>query len=500
VSETEEPAPQAESEPAATPRSPEPVPPCTPEPAPGQAASAESPASSAALPHASKLWVIPPILVAGLIAAQLASAKKGSPIAEPGERALPVRVVKLTPTAVIPRAVGHGIVRPRRSWSLVAKVSGTVAKLHELLQEGSLVPKDIALVEIEKTDYQLALNQTKALVKEVRAHLAELDANRASLVALLGIEKESLALAKRNAQRNRNLLATKSTTRAVVDQSERELLVQKVAVQRLRNSLAEVPRKRETILAQIWTLLAKEKQQQVNLQRTTMTAPFGLRIIDVQIERDQFVGAGQVLARGDGIEAVEIPAQFQFSQVQHLVKSLSFPDLTGTLDSRELIRSFKFSAIVRYQHGATFAEWKGRFTGTGGTADAQTRTTSFMVTVDRPYQQIVPGKRPPLVRGMFVEVELRGEPLEKCLVVPRAALRAGHVFVLDSNSRLRRVPVKIAFAQQDFVVIKSGLTAGDTIVVSDPIPSIDGMLLTPSTDAALSKRMLAHAAGEGSLR
>ena len=50
--------------------------------------------------------------------------------------------------------------------------------------------------------------------------------------------------------------------------------------------------------------------------------------------------------------------------------------------------------------------WEARFARMSDTIDPQTRTVGVIVEVDDPYEGVRPGVRPPLVKEMFVEVEI----------------------------------------------------------------------------------------------
>jgi hypothetical protein len=80
---------------------------------------------------------------------------------------------------------------------------------------------------------------------------------------------------------------------------------------------------------------------------------------------------------------------------------------------------------------------------------------------------------------MFVEVELRGRPYPDRIVVPRASIRAGRVYVAGVENRLVIRPVAVEFVQGEEAILASGLDAGERLVVSDLIPAIEGMLLAP---------------------
>jgi multidrug efflux pump subunit AcrA (membrane-fusion protein) len=153
---------------------------------------------------------------------------------------------------------------------------------------------------------------------------------------------------------------------------------------------------------------------------------------------------------------------------------------------------------VRLRLGELTAEWQGRFTRLREQLDPRTRTLGVVVAVDDPYQNMIPGQRPPLFDGMFCEVELRGRA-ESRIVVPRVALHNQHVYLVDESNRLVRREVKIAFPQSTFVAIEEGLTEGETLVVSDPTPAVEGMLVEPVLDELLQASLAADAAGEGTL-
>ena len=89
---------------------------------------------------------------------------------------------------------------------------------------------------------------------------------------------------------------------------------------------------------------------------------------------------------------------------------------------RELV---ELDPLVRLDLGTTRAEWQAEFVRFSDNVDPQTRTMGVVVAVDRPFEKVRPGLRPPLSKGMFVQVLLRGRTQPERLVVPRAAVRDG---------------------------------------------------------------------------
>ena len=142
-------------------------------------------------------------------------------------------------------------------------------------------------------------------------------------------------------------------------------------------------------------------------------------------------------------------------------------------------------------------QWEARFSRMSDTIDPNTRTLGLIASVDNNYGQTVPGQRPPLVKGMFVEVELRARPIDNVIVVPRFVIVGNRVFVADADNRLMTRDVKVGLQQGELAVITEGLNAGDRVIVSDIAPAIDGMLLKIVEDTELTARLISEASGGG---
>jgi len=127
--------------------------------------------------------------------------------------------------------------------------------------------------------------------------------------------------------------------------------------------------------------------------------------------------------------------------------------------------------------------------------DPETRTMGVVVAVDNPFEKVIPGYKPPLSKGMFVNVVMRGKKSMQRVLVPRSAVRANTVYVADEDNRLRRRSVKILFSQGDISVVEQGLEPGERVVVTDLVPAVDGMLLQVQLDEELNQSLIAHGTG-----
>ena len=423
------------------------------------------------------LWILPPILIGIALFMISVSGKQPPAKVENVEPARAVRYVEATRLDLVPIAQGYGAVQPARTWSAVAQVSGRVVFAHPRLHDREIIDAGEVLLEIDPVDYELALAQAEA-------ELTELQMQAQNAQASLSIEKRNLKLAQREMARMEKLAKQGTASHSDADTAERTMLSTRTAVQNLENTLALIPSQRAVQEARI-------QQARRDIEHSKLIAPFNLRVDKLSVEKDQFVNVGQVLFEGDDIQRVEIDAQVALSAMRRL-----FIERDMRIDDPEQLNAMLtdrvgFHPRVRLDLGDFSAEWKAVFVRFGASVDATTRSMSIVVAVDNPFGKVIPGYRPPLSKGMFTQVLLAGNPQPNRLIVPRNAVRDGAVYVISDDDRLQRRPVELLFEQADVAVIKSGVQAGDRVVVSDLVPAVEGMLLIPSHDDALQADLLA---------
>jgi multidrug efflux pump subunit AcrA (membrane-fusion protein) len=106
-----------------------------------------------------------------------------------------------------------------------------------------------------------------------------------------------------------------------------------------------------------------------------------------------------------------------------------------------------------------------------------------VIEVESPLQKIIPGKRPPLSKGMFVEVSIAGYPQSNSIVIPRSSVRNGSTYVMNKENRLEVRTVQKLYDQKNQSIIAKGLEDGDLLVLTDLIPAVNGMLLKSVSSA-----------------
>ncbi len=439
-----------------------------------------------------------PIIIASVITATMVRSAKGPERSDVQEMARVVRVLTTQAIDVIPRVIGYGYVEPGQVWQAVAEVSAKVIELHPGLKKGGYIQEGAVLLRLDPSKYDLAIAQQEASIESIKAQISELDVNAKNLKTSLGVEQKTLALSKKELDRQQQLLKKKMVAKAVYEKQQQAYYAQVNKVQNLQNSLNLLPANRKALQANLTVNQIALQDAELDRQNTTITVPFDCRITEVSAEIGQYVPRGQVVARADGIKTAEIQAQVPAEKMQTLAKAWN-QDFSLT-DIERFAERFALKALVRFHIGDFSAEWEARFARVDATMDVQARTLGLIVAVDDPYAKIKVGERPPMVRNMFCEVEFSGNTIPETVVIPRSALHDGQVYVVDANNRLVRKTVTIAFRQTNFYAIKSGIESGEKVVVSDLIPAIEGMLLKPAEDQELMQNLVAEATGEGKVK
>jgi RND family efflux transporter MFP subunit len=420
--------------------------------------------------------VFPPILVGIAIFIFIVSGKQAPQKSDNGEPTRFVRTVTVQQRDFTPVAEGYGSVQPAQIWTAVAQVSGRIIEMHPRLRNGEIITAGTELFQIDPVDYELALARS-------RAELTELNTQGDNAAASLKIEARNLSLAEKEFKRQQKLANQGTVSRSSADEAERIMLSSRSLVQNLENTIALLPIQRSIQQAKI-------TQAERDLANTSLTAPFNLRVSALAIETYQFVSVGQTLFAGDSIDRVEVIAQVSISDLKNLF--IDRPGLPADINlvTNNLAQITGFKPTIRMDLGNDqIAEWEAQFVRMSDSVDPQTRTMGIVVAVDNPLQKAIPGQRPPLSKGMFVQVSIAGHTQKNKIVIPRSAIRNGEVYLVNSASRLETRAVQRLYNQQQFAVVGEGLSSGELIVVSDLIPAVDNMLLHTVTDQSLQQSL-----------
>jgi len=374
----------------------------------------------------------------------------------------------------VPLATGYGFVEPATLLEASAEVSGRITYMNPELKAGAFLTIGTELLRIDPTDYKLSLAEARADLAAAKAQEVEQKLLLDSAKTAFQIADRNLKLGIANLERKRDLLAQGTISQASLDQEEQGVLRLRQEKQARQQQLETLPSQIQVALARIKQSEARVVEQQERLARTSIKLPFTARIAAVHVDEDEYASMGGRLFDAHSINAVEITTRLSLASMQNLIVGMQ--QLGGEqaiTTPAALLERLSIAAEVNLPDKGYDARWKASVVRIGESQDMQTRTIAMVVRVEDPYGQIVAGKRPPLLKGMYVAVQLTSDPVEG-LVVPRYALHNNKLYVgaEDGTLILRDVD---AVTQGNLALVRDGLNAGDRVIVTDLVPAIDGM-------------------------
>ena len=329
---------------------------------------------------------------------------------------------------------GMGTVMPAEEVNVAVQVSGKIVEMNPDLIPGGYVPAGECLARIDGRDYELALREAEAEVrqaeKELKLELAQ--------QKIAGREYEMF------------LEAARGEPGAAAEDVNTELILR-------------VPHL-ESATAALQAATARLEKAKLSLQRTVATVPFNAVILSREVARGSYVIPGTPLATVAKADSywLEVPVPVD------RLKWLCLPSASNP------------GSRVRMYHPSAWGEGKfreGRVLRIYPAVEQEGMMARVLVVVDDP-RCLKPENdgEPVLLLNAYVRVEMEGREIRNAVRLPREYLREGDsVWVLTSENTLAIRTVTIAAGDADRVYVIAGLATGDRIVTSDIPAAVQGM-------------------------
>ncbi|WP_374763239.1 efflux RND transporter periplasmic adaptor subunit [Yunchengibacter salinarum] len=329
----------------------------------------------------------------------------------------------------------QGEVRPLTQVDLIPQVSGRIIAVADNFSEGAGFQPGETLLQIDPSDYELALTRAESRVAEARVTL-----------------EQELADQR---------IKQKQWKEWVKDGNPTDLALNKPQVARAQAALRAAE--------------ADLREAELNLERTRISLPFEGRVAERAVSLGQFVRAGDNLGQVFATDAVEVRLPLSDSQLADLNLPLGF--VAKSMDTApEVTLTATLGGQVRH--------WQGRIVRTHARIDQESRLAFAVARVDDPYGAGTSDGMP-LPVGLFVQAGVEGATRTDALVMPRAALRSENtVYVIAGDNTLSIREVTVLSSNADRVLVKDGLKAGDRVVTSPVRAAVDGMKVEPITRSA----------------
>ncbi len=344
-----------------------------------------------------------------------------------------VHVVTVKRASLNLQVSGTGLVKPLREVAIAPQVSGAVVYTSPRLVQSGFFKKGEVLFKIEDTDSRLTLEQAKA-----------------------DLVKSKLELAKIKGQAE---IALKEWQLLNEGEAEPQPLV--VYKPQLASAMAMVSAAR-----------AKVKRAELDVQRTTVTAPFNCFIRSKDVEIGQYVRVGSVVLNLVGTDQAEVLVPLTLADIA----VVAVPAKLGA--KGEVLRQGS-PVIIRLNVGGDCHVWHGTIARLAGEVDPASRMLDVVVLVDDPYVLKEKTRHSmALAMGSFVMVEIEGRKYDDVVSIPRMGLRdESTVWIAAPDSTLEVRPVAVLRKNQESVIVHGGLEDGEQVIITPLRGASPGMKL-----------------------
>lgn len=335
---------------------------------------------------------------------------------------------RYTPTVEV-----MGQVAPAREITLGSRVGGEVVEQAEAFTPGRRVEKGAELLRIDASDYEATLLQRRSELQQARADL-ELEQGQQSA-----------------ARQEFELLGED------IETANEALILRKPQLEQARARVAAAE--------------AAVQQAELDLARTRIRAPFPAQVLTREMTLGSQVSAGQSLGRLVGTGQYWVEATVPLSKLQWLSFNTD-QDSPGT--------------PVSVHHDTIWPAGQtrdGQLTQLIGELDGNARMARVLITVDDPLAIDEAAGKPPLILGAFVRAEIEGRPLEDVIRLERNLVRRDNTVWVMEDRKLAIRDVEIAYRDDEYAFIKTGLENGDQVITNELASVVSGARLRLEDDA-----------------
>lgn len=337
--------------------------------------------------------------------------------------------------------IATGKVRPRAFVDVGAQVSGQLERLH--VKVGDLVREGDLLAEID-ADAQTAK------VEGIRAE-------RARLVAELAELQASLTFAERQHTRQAELSRSNAVSLAKEDESRRDMDVAKARI--------------DATNARIRQTEASLRAEDVVLSYARIVAPMTGTVVSVDAQEGQTLNANYeapLILRIADLATMKVWAEVSEGDVTKL--SQGMPVRFSTLGHRERVWTATLGQIMPVPHRPN-----PKSTG-GETSSAKSNVVTYMALFD------VENADQQLRAEMTAQVTFIHARSERAVAIPVAAFRneedskqsvlqadatSGQIRLMNAQGEITVRDVSLGLRNRSFVEAKSGVAAGERVIISE---------------------------------
>jgi len=372
------------------------------------------------------------------------------------ERLPVVEVQKLKARNYTVSIKASGVVRPGIQTNLVAEISGKILNISDKFLEGNYFKKGSILLKIDSSNYQNSLAISQSDVAANQANLSQLNEEEKSTKRSYYLAQKNLKLGRKELSRLHNLWKKKLIARSAVDAEEQKINQLQQRLEESQGKLNTFSSRKLAIKAKINAARSRQKQDRLNLSKAVIKAPYAGRVLQRNVDVDQYVGTGTSLGKVYATHFVYVDLPLSLNQYELLGIPENFENSTeNSKQTNKKMPIVTFSS-TNSRHKS---HWDGRIVRTSAALDVDSRQIKVIARIDKPFiakHNQKQGNSAPLKIGQYLNAQIEGKTFKNVYILPSSVVRQNkEILLLLQGNKVHIVPVEVIFNTSTSTIVKT---------------------------------------------
>lgn len=335
---------------------------------------------------------------------------------------------------------------------LISETSGTLMDIPENIFISAKVNEGDLLLSIDDQEQNLRLQQADATVKMTASRLQELEVNLEAAFELLELENEAFMAAESSYQRYQDLAEQKLASNSTLEAQRKTYIAARQQILSRKTNLQSLEAQVETQKATLENNQAQKEQAELDLQKTKITAPQNGEVLDIHVQKGQYIQPNQQIITLLNKEEVGVRVMSPPQQLQELLLPQNGYE---PVDIQDIQAYFSVNDQI----------WPLKLSQRPAQISKESRQVELYFLFD------TTDKNTPLLNS-HGEVSILSPYVKQSMMIPRDSILDGHVYILQDDGTMEKRKIHaLSFGLYAWVI--DGLEEGEKLVLQPPVPYIE---------------------------
>jgi RND family efflux transporter MFP subunit len=209
--------------------------------------------------------------------------------------------------------------------------------------------------------------------------------------------------------------------------------------------------------AEVLSAEAQFEKSGLALERTKIIAPYAGRILKINVDIGQVVSSNTTLADIYAVDYVEIRLPIKN-------KDLPLMKLPEEYINDQVKNISEQGNVVLSSNLLGKQVWHGNIVRTESAIDEVSQQLYVVAQIDKPYE--INTQNGQIKIGQYVTAVITGKNVGNAIVIPSSAIYQGSYVYIVEEGTLKRKVIEITWQNGTESIIKTGLSAGDKLVLT----------------------------------